>query len=140
MSEAGFTTFAPEGHEAEFWERWVQLESCRRTGYAIWVSVMEMDDRINANTQQMLDTMWAYQFQVQPRLTLEDGRIPLPCQEVLWETKSALQWHHIFQFSPRKLSEAFSTPNIANGRDSQLNTSVGFANSTRPQRLTKHNG
>lgn len=39
MSETGFTTFAPEGQEAEFWKRWVQLESCRRTGYAIWVSV-----------------------------------------------------------------------------------------------------
>lgn len=38
MSETGFTTFAPEGQEAEFWKRWVQLESCRRTGYAIWVS------------------------------------------------------------------------------------------------------
>lgn len=48
----------------------------------------------------MLDAMWAYQFQVQPRLSLADGRMPLPCQEVLWEAKTALQWHHIFQFSP----------------------------------------
>ncbi|KEQ62727.1 uncharacterized protein M437DRAFT_34833, partial [Aureobasidium melanogenum CBS 110374] len=88
MSETGFSTFAPEGQEAEFWKRWVQLESCRRTGYAIW----------------MLDTMWAYQFQVQPRLTLEDGKMPLPCQEVLWETRGALQWHHIFQFSPSNLT------------------------------------
>ncbi|KAI5276377.1 hypothetical protein E4T47_00567 [Aureobasidium subglaciale] len=88
MSEAGFTTYAPEGQEAEFWKRWVQLESCRRTGYAIW----------------MLDTMWAYQFQVQPRLTLEDGRMPVPCQEVLWEAKTALNWHHIFQFSPSNIT------------------------------------
>ncbi|KAG9680306.1 ATP-dependent DNA helicase, partial [Aureobasidium melanogenum] len=98
MSETGFTTFAPEGQEAEFWKRWVQLESCRRTGYAIW----------------MLDTMWAYQFQVQPRLTLEDGRIPLPCQEVLWESKTALQWHHIFQFSPSNLTLLSSLQSLQN--------------------------
>ncbi|THZ74778.1 hypothetical protein D6C84_09287 [Aureobasidium pullulans] len=103
MSEAGFTTFAPEGHEAEFWERWVQLESCRRTGYAIW----------------MLDTMWAYHFQVQPRLTLEDGRIPLPCQEVLWETKSALQWHHIFQFSPPNLTLLSALQTLQDHKDLQ---------------------
>jgi hypothetical protein len=42
MSETGFTTYAPEGQESEFWKRWVQLESCRRTGYAIWVSTLEM--------------------------------------------------------------------------------------------------
>ena len=42
MSETGFTTYAPEGQEPEFWKRWVQLESCRRTGYAIWVSVLEI--------------------------------------------------------------------------------------------------
>jgi hypothetical protein len=47
----------------------------------------------------MLDSMWAYQFQVQPKLSLEDGRMPLPCQELLWEAKTALQWHHVFQFS-----------------------------------------
>ncbi|KAI4723724.1 hypothetical protein E4T49_08549 [Aureobasidium sp. EXF-10728] len=98
MSETGFTTFAPEGQEAEFWKRWVQLESCRRTGYAIWT----------------LDTMWAYQFQVQPRLTLEDGRMPLPCQEVLWEAKTALQWHHIFQFSPCKPLQDLETLDLAN--------------------------
>ncbi|KAH0357783.1 hypothetical protein KCU83_g9, partial [Aureobasidium melanogenum] len=98
MSETGFTTFAPEGQEAEFWKRWVQLESCRRTGYAIW----------------MLDTMWAYQFQVQPRLTLEDGRMPLPCQEVLWETNGALQWHHIFQFSPSNLTLLSSLQSLQN--------------------------
>ncbi|KAH0359338.1 hypothetical protein KCU89_g19381, partial [Aureobasidium melanogenum] len=98
MSETGFTTFAPEGQEAEFWKRWVQLESCRRTGYAIW----------------MLDTMWAYQFQVQPRLTLEDGRMPLPCQEVLWESKTALQWHHIFQFSPSNLTLLSSLQSLQN--------------------------
>ncbi|KAH0024135.1 ATP-dependent DNA helicase, partial [Aureobasidium melanogenum] len=98
MSETGFTTSAPEGQEAEFWKRWVQLESCRRTGYAIW----------------MLDTMWAYQFQVQPRLTLEDGRMPLPCQEVLWETKGALQWHHIFQFSPSNLTLLSSMQSLQN--------------------------
>ncbi|KAK6007706.1 hypothetical protein QM012_004520 [Aureobasidium pullulans] len=98
MSETGFSTYAPEGQEAEFWRRWVQLESCRRTGYAIW----------------MLDTMWAYQFQVQPRLTLEDGRMPLPCQEVLWETKTALQWHHIFQFSPSNLTLLSSLQSLQN--------------------------
>ncbi|KAG9729297.1 ATP-dependent DNA helicase, partial [Aureobasidium melanogenum] len=98
MSETGFTTSAPKGQEAEFWKRWVQLESCRRTGYAIW----------------MLDTMWAYQFQVQPRLTLEDGRMPLPCQEVLWETKGALQWHHIFQFSPSNLTLLSSMQSLQN--------------------------
>ncbi|CAD0109139.1 unnamed protein product, partial [Aureobasidium uvarum] len=103
MSETGFTTFAPEGQEAEFWQRWVQLESCRRTGYAIW----------------MLDTMWAYQFQVQPRLTLEDGRMPLPCQEVLWEAKTALQWHHIFQFSPSNLTLLSSLQSLQNERTLQ---------------------
>lgn len=58
--------------------------------------------------------MWAYQFQVQPRLTLADGRIPLPCQEVLWETKTALQWHHIFQFSPCTSLSTLRSSNLTN--------------------------
>lgn len=42
--------------------------------------------------------------------------MPLPCQEVLWETSGALQWHHIFQFSPCKsFTGSFLFPILTDG-------------------------
>lgn len=50
--------------------------------------------------------MWVFQFQMRPLLSLEDARVSIPCQEVLWEADSALDWHQLYDPSTRK----YSTP------------------------------
>lgn len=65
------------------WKRWKNIESRRRTGYAIW----------------LVDCMWEYQLRSRPRLTLANAIVPLPCQEVLWEADSALQWRQVYEYS-----------------------------------------
>jgi len=50
----------------------------------------------------MLDNMWCYEFQERNLISLVDCKPPLPCQEILWEAESALQWHHVRDFSVRK--------------------------------------
>ena len=53
--------------------------------------------------------MWVYQFQMRPLLSLEDARVPIPCQEVLWEADSALDWQQLYDPSTRKFcSYSFS--------------------------------
>lgn len=91
LSESG----SQESIESD-WRRWTEVETRRRTGYAIW----------------LIDAMWAYQFQVRPRLALEDGTIPLPCQEVLWEAESAVQWRHVYGYSPHSPSLTSATYSI----------------------------
>lgn len=61
------------------WRYWRDIEARRRTGYCIW----------------MLDCMWTYGYQQRGLLLLEDAKVPVPCQEVLWEAESALQWEHV---------------------------------------------
>ncbi|OBT68038.1 hypothetical protein VE03_01459 [Pseudogymnoascus sp. 23342-1-I1] len=65
------------------WETWHEEESRRRTGYCIW----------------MLDCMSTFHFGTRSALTLEDARVPLPCQEVLWEAESALDWQQLYEAS-----------------------------------------
>ncbi|OBT54388.1 hypothetical protein VE04_04292 [Pseudogymnoascus sp. 24MN13] len=62
------------------WKIWYEEESRRRTGYCIW----------------MLDCMSSFHFGARSVLTLEDARVPLPCQEVLWEAESALDWQQLY--------------------------------------------
>ncbi|KAE9379029.1 hypothetical protein N431DRAFT_396985 [Stipitochalara longipes BDJ] len=62
------------------WKRWHEAESRRRTGYCIW----------------WLDCMWAFHFQRRPLLSLDDARVPIPCQEVLWEAQTALDWQQLY--------------------------------------------
>lgn len=62
------------------WKIWCQAESSKRTGYCIW----------------LLDCMWAFHFQMRPLLSLDDAKLPIPCQEVLWEAESALDWQQLY--------------------------------------------
>lgn len=48
--------------------------------------------------------MWAFQFQMRPLLSLEDARIPVPCQEVLWEAESSLDWQQLYDSSTREFA------------------------------------
>ncbi|KAF2156950.1 hypothetical protein K461DRAFT_7805 [Myriangium duriaei CBS 260.36] len=65
------------------WRHWRDIEARRRTGYGIW----------------LLDCMWAYGYLERNLLSLEDAKVPVPCQEVLWEAESALQWQHVKSYS-----------------------------------------
>lgn len=82
--EIGFEMSGGDDREsvARDWQRWKEAESRRRTGYAIW----------------LLDCMWAYQFGWRPLLAWKDARVPLPCQEVLWEATSAMQWRQAYEY------------------------------------------
>lgn len=73
---------------ASDWKVWCYAESRRRTGYTIW----------------LLDCMWSFQFQVRPLLSLEDARVPVPCQEVLWEASTALDWRQLYSVSTKNPS------------------------------------
>ncbi|GAM89002.1 hypothetical protein ANO11243_070360 [Dothideomycetidae sp. 11243] len=81
------------------WLHWRDVEARRRTGYAIW----------------LLDCMWSYGYQERTLLFLEDAKVPVPCQEVLWEAESALQWQHVKSYSVHHLSNPMShwTPRAA---------------------------
>ncbi|KAM0154533.1 hypothetical protein ACHAPG_006484 [Botrytis cinerea] len=65
------------------WKEWYDAESIRRTGYCIW----------------LLDSMWYFHFQVRPSLSLDDSSVSLPCQEVLWEAESAIEWQQLLSCS-----------------------------------------
>ena len=43
--------------------------------------------------------MWCYEFQERNLVLLEDCKPSLPCQEILWEADSALQWQHVRGYS-----------------------------------------
>ncbi len=45
--------------------------------------------------------MWAFHFQLRPVLRLEDANVPIPCQEVLWEAESALDWQQLHACATR---------------------------------------
>ncbi|KAK0124407.1 hypothetical protein ONS95_009368 [Cadophora gregata] len=62
------------------WQTWIQTETIRRTGYCIW----------------LLDCMWSFHLQMRPILKLEDAKVPIPCQEVLWEAESSLDWEQLY--------------------------------------------
>ncbi|KAF2225846.1 hypothetical protein BDZ85DRAFT_72323 [Elsinoe ampelina] len=82
--EVGLPADAAMMSEVEVqWRHWKDVESRRRTGYGIW----------------MLDCMWSYGFGEKTLLTLEDAKVPVPSQEVLWEAESALQWQHVKSYS-----------------------------------------
>ena len=51
---------------------------------------------------QWLDCMWVFHFQRRPLLSLEDARVPIPCQEVLWEAQTALDWQQLYSCADRK--------------------------------------
>ncbi|KAH7360640.1 C2H2 transcription factor-like protein [Rhexocercosporidium sp. MPI-PUGE-AT-0058] len=76
-SEASSTDSQEEGLD---WQAWIQTETTRRTGYCIW----------------LLDCMWSFHFQMRPLLTLGDAKVPIPCQEVLWEAESSLDWQQLY--------------------------------------------
>lgn len=40
--------------------------------------------------------MWAFHFQMRPLLSLQDAKILIPCQEVLWEAESELDWGQLY--------------------------------------------
>ncbi|TGO46196.1 hypothetical protein BOTNAR_0606g00020 [Botryotinia narcissicola] len=61
------------------WKEWYDAESIRRTGYCIW----------------LLDSMWYFHFQIRPSLSLDDSSVSLPCQKVLWEAGSAIEWQQL---------------------------------------------
>ncbi|KAL3419399.1 hypothetical protein PVAG01_09620 [Phlyctema vagabunda] len=65
------------------WKTWYESEMRRRVGYSIW----------------LLDTMWAFHFQMRPRLSLQDAKLPVPCQEVLWEAQTAREWQQLYSCS-----------------------------------------
>ncbi|KAA8568354.1 hypothetical protein EYC84_007390 [Monilinia fructicola] len=65
------------------WKEWYDAESIRRTGYCIW----------------LLDCMWYFHFRIRPSLSLDDGSVLLPCQEVLWEAESAIDWKQLLSCS-----------------------------------------
>lgn len=52
----------------------------------------------------LVDAKWTYQFRTPPLLRLEHANFPLPCQEVLWEAESSVQWQHMFEYSPQSLT------------------------------------
>ncbi|KAF2758846.1 hypothetical protein EJ05DRAFT_324090 [Pseudovirgaria hyperparasitica] len=66
-----------------FWTRWAHRESLRRTGYGIW----------------LVDAMLAYQFDMTPLLSLEHATVAMPCQEVVFEAKSATEWSELYKMS-----------------------------------------
>ncbi|RAL58440.1 hypothetical protein DID88_005145 [Monilinia fructigena] len=47
----------------------------------------------------LLDCMWNFHFQIRPSLSLDDGSVLLPCQEVLWEAGSAIDWKQLLSCS-----------------------------------------
>ncbi|KAG4429874.1 hypothetical protein IFR05_014642 [Cadophora sp. M221] len=77
----GSETFSVNSEqERPDWQSWIRTEATRRTGYCIW----------------LLDCMWSFHFQIRPLLTLEDAKIPIPCQEVLWEAETSLDWQQLY--------------------------------------------
>jgi len=50
--------------------------------------------------------MWAFHFQMRPLLSLEDAKILIPCQEVLWEAESSLDWQQLYACATRSFSPA----------------------------------
>ncbi|KAH6681840.1 C2H2 transcription factor-like protein [Halenospora varia] len=66
--------------EEKSWNSWHKKESYRRTGYCIW----------------LLDCMLVFHFQTRPLLALEDAGAPIPCQEVIWEAKTAMDWEQLY--------------------------------------------
>lgn len=56
---------------------------------------------------QLLDCMWAFHFHTRPLLSLEDARVPIPCQEVLWEAQTALDWQQLHACADRTLFTLF---------------------------------
>lgn len=53
--------------------------------------------------------MWAFHFQSRPLLALEDATVPIPCQEVLWEADSALDWQQLYTVATGTLSLHLTT-------------------------------
>jgi len=51
--------------------------------------------------------MWAFHFQKRPLLSLEDACLPVPCQEVLWEAQSGLDWQQLHDCATRKFQPIF---------------------------------
>ncbi|KAH9222808.1 hypothetical protein DL95DRAFT_285815 [Leptodontidium sp. 2 PMI_412] len=84
-SEASSRNSEQDGQD---WKAWIQTEATRRTGYCIW----------------LLDCMWSFHFQIRPLLTLEDAKVPIPCQEVLWEAETSLDWQQLYACAARSAS------------------------------------
>ncbi|QSZ34784.1 hypothetical protein DSL72_007642 [Monilinia vaccinii-corymbosi] len=85
MSRVETTQSSPHetGMATKEWKKWYDAESIRRTGYCIW----------------LLDCMWYFHFQIRPSLSLDDSSVLLPCQEVLWEAASAIEWQQLLSCS-----------------------------------------
>lgn len=88
------------------WKLWYEAESRRRTGYCIWVHHTLLKCIRHLQFLQLLDCMWNFHFQTRPSLSLEDAKVPIPCQEVLWEAESALDWQQLYSCAARKHFEA----------------------------------
>ncbi len=90
---------------ARKWELWQKEESLRRTGYCIWVSTAHYRSSAAGmliTILQLLDCMWVFHFQMRPLLSLDDAGVPVPCQEVLWEANSEMDWQQLFSCSTGK--------------------------------------
>ncbi|ESZ93522.1 hypothetical protein SBOR_6103 [Sclerotinia borealis F-4128] len=51
------------------------------------------------DAESLLDCMWYFHFQLRPSLSLDDSSVLLPCQEVLWESESAIEWQQLLSCS-----------------------------------------
>jgi hypothetical protein len=88
------------------WRRWYEAESRRRTGYCIWVSFQLYLD-VLAHNSTAVRLYVGIHFQTRPLLSLEDARVPIPCQEVLWEAQTALDWQQLHACADRTLFTLF---------------------------------
>lgn len=91
-----------EGHQEEAWTTWREREAITRLGYCVWVCFLS-GHHITPDANQLLDSMWEYQFGLRSLLRLEDTGGPVPSPEALWEASSASDWYLMFKDSTRKL-------------------------------------
>lgn len=83
------------------WMVWAEDEVKTRTGYCIWVFLLDIDFSHPLLTAlQLLDCTLAYHFDHRPLLTLDDGQAPLPSHESLWQANSAGEWNQLFEKRP----------------------------------------
>ncbi|KAF2095955.1 putative C2H2 transcription factor [Rhizodiscina lignyota] len=61
---------------------------------------------------QLLDCILAYHINHRPRLEIRDATVPLPCAELLWEAKTAMQWQQALPYSAPSPSLASALESI----------------------------
>lgn len=56
------------------------------------------------NILKLLDCMSGFHFLSRPQTSNEDRNVPLPCQEVLWEASTVLDWDQLYSYAIRKIN------------------------------------